>query len=234
MELALFNQHGILFLVRWLHVFAGLIWIGMLYYFNFVQGSWFAETDASSKNSAISKLVPRALWWFRWGAMWTFLLGWTYLLWRGHLDGHAIFKTSWGVTILTGGLLGTFMWYNVWFVIWPNQKVVIENAQSVLAGKPANPDAASAGARAGVASRTNTLFSIPMLFGMVAARHLPLAVDPETYRFGLYFGLLALILLALEANALKGKTGPMTTVKGVLASGFGLCAVLYALMEIAR
>ncbi len=234
MDIALFNQQGFLFLVRWMHIFAGLIWIGMLYYFNFVQGSWFAETDASTKNNAISKLVPRALWWFRWAAMWTFLLGWFYLLWRGHLEGPDLFKTSWGVTILTGGLLGSFMWFNVWFVIWPNQKKVIENAQNVLAGKPANPEAANAGARAGVASRTNVLFSIPMLFGMVAARHLPLAVDPMSYKFGVYFGLLAVVLLALQANAMKGKTGPMTTVKGVISCGFGLCAGLYLLMELCK
>ena len=61
--------------LRWVHFLAGITWIGLLYYFNFVQGEWFKETDASSKNAAVQKLVPRALWWFRWGAMFTFLAG---------------------------------------------------------------------------------------------------------------------------------------------------------------
>src|SRR5689334_16064577 len=102
MEFALFNLEGFMFLLRWFHFFFGIIWIGLLYYFNFVQGAFFAETDASTKSGAIQKLVPRALWWFRWGAMYTFLTGLLYLGLRGHRDGAAIFETSWGVAILTG------------------------------------------------------------------------------------------------------------------------------------
>src|SRR6185503_1869849 len=105
-----------------LHFFFGVTWIGHLYYFNFVQGAFFAETDAATKSNAIQKLVPRALWWFRWGAMWTLVTGLVMLLAKGHqAGGMEIYSTSWGVAILTGGLFGLTMWANVWFVIWPNQ-----------------------------------------------------------------------------------------------------------------
>ena len=234
MDLALFNYNGALFLLRWFHIFFGVIWIGHLYYFNFVQGSFFAETDASTKSNAIQKLVPRALWWFRWGAMWTMVTGWTYLLMRAHTEGAYLFQTSWGITILTGALMGTFMWFNVWFVIWPRQKIVIESATLVAQGKQALADAAGAGARAGVASRTNTLFSIALLFFMAGARHLGITVDPYTYKFGLLAVLILLIVGGIQVNAMIGKSGPMTTVKGVIASGFGLTFVLYALMEICK
>ena len=125
------------------------------------------------------------------------------------------------------------MWANVWFVIWPNQKVVIQNAIDTAAGRPANPAAAGAGARAGLASRTNTLLSIPMLFFMGAASHLTLPVP----RNGLAFWVVALaILLVVEINALKGTPGqgaakPLATVKGTLWAGFILTVVYYAWFE---
>jgi uncharacterized membrane protein len=230
MDIALLNLDGFLFLLRWLHFFFGIIWIGHLYYFNFVQGAFFAEVDAGTKSIAIQKLVPRALWWFRWGAMYTMLTGLIYLMFRGHRDGFMIFATSWGISILTGAALGLLMWANVWFVIWPNQKIVIESATQVGKGGTALPEAGPAGARAGVASRTNTLFSIPMLFFMGAASHLPFMVR-ESMNFWALFGVIGVILLGLEINALKGKTGPMTTINGVIGCGFVLTAVLYTAIE---
>lgn len=226
MELALFSMVGFMFFVRWMHVFFGIIWIGHLYYFNFVHGGFMAEVDAPTKSNAIQKLLPRALWWFRWGAVWTFVTGITYLGLRGHMGGLDQFKSAWGVAILTGGFLGTLMFLNVWLIIWPNQKIVIANAS----GQP-NPDAPNAAARAMLASRTNTLFSIPMLFGMEAARHLPVASSDTTNFTGIAI-CVAVIVGALELNAIKGKVGPMATVKGVLTSGFILTGVLYAVMEI--
>src|SRR3954464_13546047 len=98
---ALFTQGGLMFLVRWIHYLSGVLWIGLLYYFNFVQGSFFTETDASTKSNAIQKLVPRALWWFRWSAMWTMVSGLTYLMIRGHQMGQGAFANAWGVCILT-------------------------------------------------------------------------------------------------------------------------------------
>jgi uncharacterized membrane protein len=234
--MALASSEGWLFLLRWIHFFAGVTWIGLLYYFNFVQTPFFAETEAPVRSGAIQKLVPRALWWFRYGALFTFLSGALIILHRWRQAGGAFFAGSYGWAILLGGLLGTLMFLNVWLVIWPNQKIVIQNAVDTAAGRPANPAAAGAGARSGLASRTNTLLSIPMLFYMGAASHLTLAVP----RNGLAFWVVALAILAIvEINALKGTPGqgaakPLATVKGTLWAGFILAVVYYALFEAMR
>src|ERR1700722_13378052 len=87
MQLTMSSIDLALFGLRWLHFFFGVIWIGLLYYFNFVQGAFFNEIEAPVKSTAIQKLVPRALWWFRWGAAWTFFTGLVYLAIRGHQVG---------------------------------------------------------------------------------------------------------------------------------------------------
>ena len=102
--MALASSEGWLFLLRWIHFLAGITWIGLLYYFNFVQTPFFAETEAPVRGGAIQKLVPRALWWFRWGAMFTFLSGWLIIIHRSHQGG--FFAGSYGWAILLGGLLG--------------------------------------------------------------------------------------------------------------------------------
>jgi uncharacterized membrane protein len=233
--MALTGVEGVLFLLRWIHFLAGITWIGLLYYFNLVQVPFFAETEAPVRTGAIQKLVPRALWWFRWGAMVTFLSGWLYLLMRAHQGG--FFAGSYGWAILLGGILGSVMWANVWFVIWPNQKIIIQNAIDTAAGRPANPAVGPAGAKAGLASRTNVAMSIPMLFFMGAASHLPTLGVP---RSGIVFWLVALIIvLAVEANALTGTPGkgaakPLATVSGTLWFGFILAAVFYIWFEIIK
>lgn len=223
----IFGEGGLM-LARWVHFLAGVVWIGLLYYFNFVQGPFFAEADAQTKNVAIAKLVPRALWWFRWGAMFTFLSGLFIIMGRGHIAGAEIYSTSWGVNILTGALFATIMFLNVWLVIWPNQKVVIQSATQVLGGGQALPNAASCAAKAGLASRTNTLLSIPMLLLMGMASHLGHSIDPAKSLAPYWIAIFILALL-IEGNALKGKQGPMTTVKGVITCGFVLTAIVYAL-----
>ncbi len=236
--MALLSYDGWLFLLRWIHFLAGIIWIGLLYYFNFVQTPFFAETDPAVRSGAIQKLVPRALWWFRWGAMVTFLSGWLILLHRmGQFGCREFFATSYGWAIFLGGTLGSFMWANVWFVIWPNQKIVIANAVDTAAGRPANPSAASAGQRSGFASRTNVLFSIPMLFYMGAASHLPNLVQTFSRNRKITMALAcAVIILLVEANALVGTAGPtkkpLATVKGTLWAGFVFAAIFYLLFEI--
>jgi uncharacterized membrane protein len=108
------------FVFRWAHVLFGIVWIGMLYYFNFVQTEYFKEAEASAKADAIKKLAPRALWWFRWGAMFTFLTGLVLL----HLIGAT--TNFMGMPLITmGALAGTIMFLNVWLIIWPNQQVVL-------------------------------------------------------------------------------------------------------------
>jgi uncharacterized membrane protein len=228
------GEQGWLMLLRWIHFLAGITWIGLLYYFNFVQTPFFAETEAPVRAGAVQRLLPRALWWFRWGAMITFLSGWLYVLHR--LAQGGFFAGSYGWAILLGGLIGSLMWANVWFVIWPKQKIVIQNAVDTAAGRPANPGAAVAGAQAGLASRTNTLLSIPMLFFMGAASHLALPIP----RNGTVFWVVALVILALiEINALVGSPGkgaakPLATVSGTLWAGFILWVIYYAWFEIMR
>ena len=221
-------------LLRWVHLLAGITWIGLLYYFNFVQGEWFKETDASSKTAAVQKLVPRALWWFRWAALFTFLAGALTLINKGMHGGGgwtAVYASSWGIMILTGSALGTLMFLNVWLIIWPNQQVVIASTNKVADGGEALPEAAGCGAKAALASRTNTLFSIPMLLFMGAATHYPLVLPVDTNFSGLFW-VLAIIIGLLEVNGIVGKPGPMASVKGVITSGLVLTVVLFGVIGI--
>ena len=224
------------FLLRWVHFLAGVTWIGLLYYFNFVQTPFFAETEASTRTGAIQKLVPRALWWFRWGAMFTFLAGILMYIIKWAQLGGDFFSSGYGMTITIGGTMGTLMFLNVWLVIWPNQQVVIASANQVAGGGSALPDAASKGQWAGFASRTNTLFSIPMLFLMGAASHYP---HGETGGGAAVFWIVSLAIIAVvELNALVGDAGGgtkklLTSIPGVLWSGFILTVILWILLEIA-
>ena len=197
------------FIFRWAHVLFGLVWIGMLYYFNFVQTEYFKEAEAEAKADAMKKLAPRALWWFRWGAMFTFLTG-LYLLYaigaHNNLMGQSI--------IWIGALAGILMFLNVWLIIWPNQQVVLGLKHG---------DGPAAAAKAGLASRTNTLLSGPMLFGMLGSKHLYIA-DISNTAVWICFAVIAL----LELNALFGKTGPITSVKGVIHSSIALTIALWA------
>ncbi len=228
-NVAIFRLEGILFLLRWMHVFAGIIWIGLLYYFNYVQGAFMAETDAPAKSQVTQKLLPRALWWFRWGAFWTMATGLLIIGLRLH-QGLTL-ASAWGTIIVSGVVMGLIMGCNVWFIIWPKQKIVIANAVQTAGGGSANPEAAKAAPVALLASRTNTLLSIPMLFFMTGARNMPLQAD-ENSNYLVYWILFAIIVGAIEGNALRGKLGPITTIKGVITCGFVLTAVLYAAMEI--
>ncbi len=155
-------------LAVWLHVFAGIIWIGLLYYFNFVQVPALADAAADSGGpggAGISKYVaPRALLWFRWGAVATWLTGAWALIYAGGFMEH-FFATS-GVTVIgVGAWLGTIMLFNVWVLIWPNQKKVLGIVSA------SDEEVANAKNVALLASRTNTLLSIPMLMCMVGHGH---------------------------------------------------------------
>jgi uncharacterized membrane protein len=199
------------FIFRWAHVLFGITWIGMLYYFNFVQGEYFKEAEADAKSDAMKKLAPRALWWFRWGAMFTFLTGLVLL--------HQIGATTniMGMPIIwIGAVAGIFMFLNVWLIIWPAQQIVLGMKEG---------DGPSNAAKAGLASRTNTLFSGPMLLGMLGSKHLFIADISATG----FYACIALIVV-LEANALFGKMGPMASVKGVIHSSIALSAIVWLLL----
>jgi uncharacterized membrane protein len=225
----LFGLEGSLFLLRWVHFLAGITWIGMLYYFNFVQTPFFStELGGSARSAMMRGLVPNALWWFRWGAMFTFLTGWTIVI------THMVTRTGsspYYALILLGGTMGTLMWANVWFVIWPIQRIAIASANAVAAGGQADPAAAAKAPLAGRASRTNTLFSIPMLFFMGAARHLTL-VSSESPAYGAFAALTLLIVIAVELNVFYGTAAtqkPLGSVSGTIHAGLGLTAVLFVI-----
>ena len=225
---------GFLMLLRWLHFLFGITWIGLLYYFNLVQVPFFAETEAPVRVGAQAKLLPRAMWWFRWGAMGTVIFGVLYLLIYWGQTGWSF--NSWAVAILTGGALGIVMWYNVWFVIWPNQQIVIANAVATSAGGQANPAAAPAGRRAGLASRTNVMLSVPMLFFMGAASHYPYFNAASNVGIVLWIILCGAVIGALEANALVGTQGttkkPLDSITGVITAGFVVWFVLVVIIKI--
>ncbi len=152
----------ILFLVRYLHVLCGVMWIGILWYFNFVQIPSMPKIPDDQK-PAISKVIaPEALFWFRWGAAGTVLFGLILAHLNGYLGDALLLKRP---DIGFGMWFGLIMAFNVWFVIWPAQKIALGLVEADADAKPA------AGRRAMLFSRTNTLLSIPMLFSMISAQN---------------------------------------------------------------
>jgi len=147
------------FLARWGHGLFGITWIGMLYYFNFVQGGYFKEASPEGLADAKAKLAPSALWWFRWGAMFTFITGVILL-------GAVYHNMQMNNYIIIGSTMGTLMAANVWMVIWPNQKKALGIVE-------VDADTKAKSARTAMLfSRTNTVLSIPMLLAMVVAQNL--------------------------------------------------------------
>ncbi len=222
---------GLEMLLRWGHLLAGVTWIGLLYYFNFVQMEYFKEAEAAAKSDAIQKLVPRALWWFRWGAVITLLTG---------LGIFGVRGGGMSMDIYLGALIAIFMFANVWLIIWPNQKIIIASTEQVAKGGEALPEAASAAAIAGLVSRTNAMFSIPMLFFMGASAHYPHSFS------ALALMAAVVVMLVLEYNgaypmikhidAVKklpagGKMALYASVKGVIHCGLGLTVVLFLLLD---
>ncbi len=158
------------FFFRWLHVLSGVMWIGLLWYFNFVQIPSMPKIPDEQKPAIGKVIAPAALWWFRWAAMATIVTG---LLLAGSslylLDVLTLGITSGSLGHTTLGIgmwLGIVMWFNVWFVIWPNQKKALGMVEVGAEEK------AAAARTAMLFSRTNTLLSIPMLFAMVSAQTL--------------------------------------------------------------
>ncbi len=159
------GQHGWWqFAMRWLHVTAGVMWIGLLWYFNFVQTPSMPKIPDEQK-PAISKVIaPAALFWFRWAAMATIILGLILAWMNGYLSkALGLQKDYFGIGL--GMWLGVIMWLNVWLIIWPNQKKALGIVQ-------VSPEEKAAAAKmAGLTSRINTMLSIPMLYFMVAQSH---------------------------------------------------------------
>jgi uncharacterized membrane protein len=157
------------FLFRWLHILSGVMWIGHLWYFNFTQAPTVPKIPMELRPAVTKFILPEALFWFRWGAMFTLGFG-IVLAW---MNGYLLNAIKIGIgdnnpkftAIGIGMWLGAIMWFNVWFIIWPNQ-------QKVIGTVSATPDEVNAARRtAGLTSRVNTMLSIPMLYGMVFAGH---------------------------------------------------------------
>jgi uncharacterized membrane protein len=169
-----------LFTLRWLHVVCGVMWIGLLWYFNFVSTPTMPKIPDELKPALGRFITPAALWWFRWSAMATIFFGIVLAYRNNYLVEAYTLDLSQGLAgyplgpkylaIGIGMWLGTIMWFNVWFVIWPNQQKAL-NIDGKYPNLPA-PEKAAAAKTAGQFSRVNTLLSIPMLFSMVAAGHL--------------------------------------------------------------
>ncbi len=240
LALQLFEREGFAGALRWLHVLFGITWIGLLYYFNLIQVPAFAEMSPGARNEAITKLATRALWWFRWSALGTAIFG---ILIAGATQDYFkdFFSRAAGASIFLGMIIALTMLYNVWMVIWPNQKIVIANAANVIAGGQPDPNAAAAGRRAFLASRQNTLFSVAMLWFMVGTAHFyPALGDPGGGKVAGFLIISLIIWGVLEANALGfiGGTaaGPTKviydTVRNVIIASFVLWFVLWLLSEI--
>lgn len=234
----LFESAGLEFAARYGHVISGITWVGLLYYFNFVQVPASAAFEAGARTEVTTKLVPRALWWFRWGAVLTLLFGLWLFIQQEQYDTDYM-KTVPGLSITAGILFALIMFVNVWAVIWPAQQRVIANAEGVLAGREPDPEVPALARRAACASRTNTLLSIPMLFLMVATSH-----------FAPVFGLtgggdrvvwwLAILVIAVAAEGIALSSPPVGAPqawhidqhRNTIIAGFGLLVVIYLLMEI--
>jgi uncharacterized membrane protein len=191
-------------LARAAHILSGITWIGLLYFFNFVQTPSFAQMSDGSRSEALRKITYRALWWFRYAALATFLFGIVMVgIYSNVEDGQADYLSGQqGTAILTGMLFGITMFLNVWGIIWRNQKVIIASAESVANGGAADPRAAELAKPAARASRCNTLFSIPMLFFMVFAAHGGSWFGVEVKGTVAYWVITLVIWAFIEASAL--------------------------------
>jgi uncharacterized membrane protein len=246
----LLTRFGFTFGFRWLHVLGGITWIGLLYYFNFVQVPAFAAfgDDGKSRNMAIDKVARRALWWFRWSALFTLvtgllIIGITEDYMKDFMSEDSRAGAAHNSIIAVGMILGITMAANVWMVIWKNQRVVLANAANVLAGNPADPAAVAAGRSAALASRQNTIFSVSMVFFMVGATHFysgafPTAEGGEAWTFFFIAIIIAAILELLALGMIGGKAAtnkllwPYESHKNAIITAFGLWAVLWILSEI--
>ncbi len=163
------DQFGVFFF-RWLHVLSGVMWIGLLWYFNFVQIPNMPKIPDEQKPAIGKVIAPAALWWFRWGAMGTIVTGLIVAMLNGYLVDALTLSVGGGVAKHTaigiGMWLGIIMWFNVWFVIWPNQKRALGIVEASAEEK------AKSARTAMLFSRTNTLLSFPMLFAMVSAQNI--------------------------------------------------------------
>lgn len=198
------------FAFRWLHLLAGITWIGLLYYFNLVQVPALAAygDEGKARNITLDKLARRALWWFRWSAIVTLGTG---ILITGIVDNffqdfftdNSPSGVGHDSALSVGMVIGILMAANVWMIIWKNQKVILANVVNVLGGGESDPNAALSGRKALLASRMNLIFSVSVVYFMVGTEHFyngafPNATAGNAWTF--FFIAMAIIAL-LELNS---------------------------------
>jgi len=185
---------------RWFHVFFGILWIGLLYFFNFVNGPFTKTLDADAKKKVVPELMPRALFFFRWGAMLTFIFGLILFFLNYSPNNWANFNGVRGHWISLGMLFGTIMWFNVWFIIWPAQRKIINGVKT---GSPAAPEIAN---RAMWASKMNVYLSIPLVFSMLAAGSLSPFKHDDWYWY-----VIVIVIGFAAANGLYKRAAKVST-----------------------
>ncbi len=209
------DSHDVLqALFRWIHILAGITWIGLLYFFNFMNVQVQKVLEDSVRRQLVPELMLQTLWWFRWGAMFAFLSGYLLLLWKYFLLGSGVMGdagllgSSAGLWISLGVVFGTIMWWNVWFIIWPAQQQLISWTR---AGKTP-PEQPATAKKALLASRVNTFLSVPLIFAMLAGSgHYPsIGFQPLSVigvlglGFGLAYGLI--FRVGPTVGKIEGKT----------------------------
>ena len=230
------------FLFRYLHILVGIVWIGLLYYFNLVQVPALAAygDEGKARMITLDKVARRALWWFRWAAIATLVTG---LLITGLVKDYWLQNYAHNMTISLGMIYGVLMAANVWMVIWKNQKVVLANAVNVLGGAAADPAAAGAGRKALLASRQNFIFSFSMLWFMVGSAHFYTSAFGDATQSNavtlLIIGVVLGAILQINALGMLGGTAatnkllwPYENHKNAIISASALLVVLYVLSEI--
>ena len=244
----LFTKAGFWGAFRYIHVLSAVMWMGLLWFFNFVQTPAYAEMDPGARNNAFDKLTWRALWWFRWAAIATLGTG-ILVLGAGSsikeagtsLYGGDFWKTSSGSMLAAAILFAFIMAYNVWMVIWPAQQIVIDNARKVAAGGEANPEAPKAARRGAMASRQNTIFSFAVFLGMVGTQHFfPGYDNPNALTKVLFYLIVLAIAVGMEANALgmfgteagKPNTWMFDTHQNAIYAASGLAVFFWLFFEI--
>jgi uncharacterized membrane protein len=245
----LFHRYGLWGGMRLAHVMFAVMWMGLLWFFNFVQTPAYAEMEPSARNNAFDKLTWRALWWFRFAAMFTVASGVLILLIGGFGTSDPYSSAYWksppGAGLACAILFAGIMLYNVLGVIWPNQQIVIANARNVQAGGEANPNAPAAARAGAMASRQNTIFSFTVFMFMVGSDHLfndfvHFKIQPAAGVRVLFYIVLLAIAVGMEMNAL-GKIGGTAaggtnviydTHQYAIYTAVGLMAFFYLFFEI--
>jgi uncharacterized membrane protein len=225
------------FALHWIHVLSSIVWLGTLYFFNFYLTAFLEKARPEVRIGVFSTLVPLAMHGFNWSTVATVLTGWILYFHSLSAVGTAtFFNWPYGLAISVGGLLGSAMFLNGWFIMHPKQERVVASAIRVAKGEEPIPEAALLGRHVVLTSRVNFLLSIPMLFLMVAATHDPPMFLMTANHAPIWFWIIVLLIVgAIELIPILGprsgtKKG-IETLGGALTTGFILLAVFYILIR---